>query len=137
MRALIGLIAAAPLYAFSLTCGAGSCSAADVTYQMGNLWLPYAALAACGVPVYVLLQRFKRTAAAIYMLAGWCVGTAIWLLVRLIEAGRTGHVLSAFALDPRFAGFELRSFLANGAAGVLAALVFWIIARPDIRTIRL
>jgi hypothetical protein len=137
MRALVGLLAAAPLQAFFLMFAAGGHSAAYVGDFLRLLPVSFIALTAFGLPFYLLLRHFRKTGVGIYAMCGWCAGMSAWLLARMLEAGRMGREFwSAFALSPEFGHLEIRQYFVVGLSGVLAALVFWVIARPDLERAR-
>jgi len=140
MRAVAGLLVAAALLALFVTSLQGS------IYDLGGFvqdWLlpqfilSLAVLLILGAPLYVLFQQRGIAGFMTYLAPGWCVGIFPWLVVRALEFPRIGKpAWHAFVVrDAPY--FDLWNYVVHGASGVLAALVFLVLVRPDIRRIRL
>ena len=75
----------------------------------------------CGLPAHLWLVRKGRTGWRTYALIGAAVGT-VTMLVYLLATGDLRHPLRALNVGPLL--------LSGPVTGVLAASLFWFIARP-------
>jgi len=85
----------------------------------------YPIILVLGLPTYLLLRRWNRSGLSVYLVAG-----AIWGAAAYLAAFLPGLLMRDAGVSQAMAATSVYLVLST-VCGVVAAVVFWLIARPD------